>query len=114
MSLQKYFKILLTSAPCFFYCLAGDAQVMYVTQYNDADLVVYVTEYKSDADLVVYKTTYPSEAKGDQGLWFFTKQKSDAGKSIRFTRYRSQADLVVYYTNFKSDAGWANKKKNCK
>ena len=80
-------------------------------QMSDADVKVYVTQYKSDADLVVYKCSYKSDAQDNKGLWYFAQYKSDAKKVIYFVDYKSDADLVIYFSEYKSDAGLRNNSK---
>lgn len=87
-------------------CNQLNAQIMYkVDDEYDADLKVYVTEYKSQADVVVYVTERQEKAKGDRGIWYFTEWKSEADKKVYFTDWKGEADLIIFYTDWEAEAG---------
>ena len=72
---------------------------------------MFETEYRSQADVIIYKTNYRSQAKGNKGIWFFTKYVSQSDKKVFFTQYRSLADVKVYFTTYRSQAKWVNLNK---
>ena len=61
--------------------------------------------------LKVFKLDYQSQAKGNKGLWYFTKYQSQANKKIFFVDYESLSDLKIFFVKYKSQAGWRKKKK---
>ena len=70
-----------------------------------------IRSYKNNADLVVYKTDYKNDAGENDGIWYFTEYPGDAKKKIYFTDYKGDADLVIYFSEYKGYAGWQNKSK---
>ena len=88
------------------------AQHISVVNYkSQAEVLVFETEYRSQADVIVYKTNYRSQAKGNEGIWFYTKYVSQSDKKVFFTQYRALADVKVYFTTYRSQAKWVNLKK---
>jgi len=99
--------IFLTLTP--FYLSAQ--QISVVNYKSQAEVLLFETEYRSQADVIVYKTNYRSQAKGNKGIWFYTKYVSQSDKKVFFTQYRSLADVKVYFTTYRSQAKWVNLNK---
>ena len=84
---------------------------IYVQDRKYGAIKVYVTDRKYDADLVVYVADYKSEARGKDEIWYFEKYKSSADAVICIVDYKSEADLKIYYARYKSEAGWRKSNK---
>lgn len=72
---------------------------------------VFTCEYRTEADVKVYVTNYRNEADGNRGMWYFVEYRTEAKKKIYFVNYRNEADLVIYFTHYRNEAGWRNEKK---
>ncbi len=112
MSIQKY---VMASALCIAGLTASiksNAQIVATTDYvKQANVKVFVTQYKMDADVVVYKTPFLKNAVGNNGKWYFTASQGEANKKIYYIKHKEEADVIVYFTNNSAEAGWVNKKK---
>ncbi len=111
MSIQRYVKASVI-------CVAGlisykaAAQIVMTTPYvKQANIKVYVTEYKADADLVVFRTPFMENSYGNKGMWYYTRNAGEANKKIYYMKHKEEADLKVYFTTNEKEAGWQNKKK---
>ena len=88
------------------------AQKLFSVGYqNHADIAACVMKHATQADLKVYKVDYSNQAKGNNGLWFFTKYSNQADKTIFLVNYPNQADLKIFYVEFENQAGWVNEAK---
>ena len=88
------------------------AQKLFSVSYqNHADIAACVMKHANQADLKVYKVDYSNQAKGNNGLWFFTKYSNQADKTIFLVNYPNQADLKIFYVEFKNQSGWVNEAK---
>lgn len=82
------------------------SEILPVDSVGISDFKIYYTDCKSEADLVVYVTNYRQEALGKEEIWHFTEYRSEAGAKVFVTENRSEADLIVYRSSYKSEAGW--------
>ena len=89
-----------------------NAQKIYLCQSDkDADIIAFITDYKNKADIIVYKCYTKENAVGNNGRWFFVKDKKDADVKIFIDEYKTDAKLFIYYTNNKKYAAWRNYSK---
>lgn len=88
------------------------SQQVYSCDYaEDANVKVFVTQYKNEADLVVYRAQYERDGRGNHGVWHFCEYSADANLNVYFTEYEGEADIVIFFTDIKSDAGWRKLEK---
>ena len=112
MSIQKYVLALATCLAALSASVKADGQIVTTTDYaKQANVKVFVTQYKLDADVVVFKTPFLQNSMGNRGVWYFTKSAGEANKKVFYIKHKEEADVVVYFTNKSSEAGWINKKK---
>lgn len=110
MSITKLLLSFSVSVLCW---SASSAQIVYKTKYpRQANVKVYVTQYKQDADLVVFKTPHLANSQGNKGQWYFTANEGEANKRIYYIEHKEEADLQVYFTTNAAEAGWQKKKKS--
>ena len=65
----------------FILCYGLSAQKIYITKNAyQADLKVFVVDKEYQADLRAYKVDQAYKAKGNSGLWYFTKNNYQSEK----------------------------------
>ena len=84
------------------------AQVVnWVDNDYNADIKVYLTDYRYEADVVVFKTNYKYDAKVKPGQWWWEENPDGRYEynkiNVREVKYKYQADFIVYFTNYKSE-----------
>jgi hypothetical protein len=78
------------------------SQMVFQTVHrSQADFILFETRWLSDADLIIYKTESRREAKGEKGVWYFTKFRGEATVKVFFTKYRSEADFTIHFTKWR-------------
>ena len=78
------------------------SQVVFQTVHrSQTEFILFETRWISDADLIIYKTERRREAKGEKGVWYFTKFRGEATVKVFFTKYRSEADFTIYFTKWR-------------
>jgi hypothetical protein len=74
--------------------------VTFVNSRFQADIVVYIAEYRHEADLFIYKTNLRHEVRS--GVWYeettSIRHQSHVLK-VYITRYKHEADFIIIYTN---------------
>ncbi len=87
-------------------------QKLFKTDYaHQADFKVFIVEYAHQADLSVFTVDYDHQAKGNEGLWIFTKYAHQADKSVFFVDYLHQADLKIFMVKYPHQAKWHSSSK---
>ena len=106
------FQLIFTLVAFLFLSLVSNAQKIYSCDSKyDADVKIFEVESKYSADLLVYKSDSRYDAKGNEGLWYFTESRYDADKLVYFTESKYDADLLIYFVESRYDAGWRNRER---